>query len=205
MSTYFEIKGRKDLSFNQLIRDVDEEKFKNILIDTSNGPIDNSICLMYKTPRAKIPKNWLWVFRSGKTIDFESYGDNNPEIILDAICAYYRMDNLDEYDERYIGIEYYDIKEGKALNFDQLIRDVTEGEINNIVLDETVGSAEFVNNDEVCLSYKTPRAKISRLWIVVHRSGNTIDFRRYGPKGSEIILDAICAFYKLEYTEHIDN
>jgi hypothetical protein len=72
MSTYFEIEGRKNLSFNQFIRDLNEGKFKNILIDTSNNPTDNSICLIYKMPRDKTPKYWLWAFRSGKTIDFES-------------------------------------------------------------------------------------------------------------------------------------
>jgi len=202
MSTYYEIKGRKDLSLNQLIKDVKEGKIKNIIVDdTSESTNKNSICLGFKTPKAKEPNACLWVYRSGKTVDFARYGANEVENILDAISAYYKFDYTDEYDENFMGFPPYDIKGKKKPSFNQLITDVTEGKIKNIFIDE---DPEVNTKDTKCLIYKTLETEKAKFWLLVHRSGKTVNFTRYGPKCSEIILVRICAYYQLEYEEHDD-
>jgi len=202
MSTYYEIKGRKDLSLNQLIKDVKEGKIKNIIIcDSSDYTDKNSICLGFKTPRAKKPNACLWVNRSGKTVNFERYGANVVEIILDAICAYYQLEYTDEYDKNFRGYLPYDIKGKKKPSFNQLITDVIEGKIKNIFVDE---DPEVNTKDTKCLVYKTSETEKTKFWLLVHRSGKTVNFTLDGPKCSEIILVRICAYYQLEYEEHYD-
>jgi hypothetical protein len=202
MSTYYEIKGRKDLSLNQLIKDVKEGKIKNIIIcDSSDYTDKNSICLGFKTPRAKKPNAYLWVDRSGKTVDFARYAGNVVEIMLDTICAYYKLDYIPEYDKNFMGFPSYDIKGKKKPGFNQLITDVTEGKIKNIFIDK---NPEVNTKDTKCLVYKTSETEKTKFWLLVHRSGKTDNFTLDGPKCSEIILVRICAYYQLEYEEHYD-
>jgi len=191
-----------DLSFNQLISDVRQGKIKNVIIDdTSEYSDENSICLAYKTPRAKKPKTFLWAYRSGKTVDFARYGSNVVDNILDAVGTFYTLNYTDEYDENFMGFPSYDIKGKKKPSFNQLIADVTDGKIQNIIVDE---NPEVTSDDTKCLVYKPMDTEKTRFWLLVHRSGKTITFIRYGPKCSEIILVRICAYYQLEYEEHED-
>lgn len=203
MSTYYEIKGRKDLNFNQLIKDVKEGKIKNIVVDdTSEYTTKNSICLGFKTPRAKKPNAYLWAYRMGKTVDFTRYAGNVVEIILDTICAYYKLDYTDEYDVNFMSFSSYDIKGKKKPGFNQLITDINGGKIKDVIVDE---NPEVNTKDTKCLVYKTSETEKPNLWLLVNRSGKTVNFDRYGPKCSEIILVRVCTYYQLKYEEHFDD